>query len=189
MPAQWQLPAGVTRGLWEYIHDPELARAYDAHLADSPLSRIDVPFVARHFSQPGQLVDLGCGTGRLLIPFARRGFHTLGIDLSEEMLRVARERAAAAGVAVQLLKANLVNLRCLDDSRFDYAACLFSTLGMIAGAAERRRVVDHVFRLLKPGGKFILHVHNRWFNLWNRQARGWLITDWLLSWLRWRASG
>src|SRR5439155_299779 len=93
----------------------------------------------------------------------------------ESVLRVARERADAAGVAVQLLKANLVDLRCLDDSRFNYAACLFSTLGMIAGAAERRRVVDHVFRLLKPGGKFVLHVHNRWFNLWNRQARGWLI--------------
>src|SRR5947208_977781 len=66
MPAQWQLPAGVTRGLWEYIHDAELARAYDAHLADSPLSRIDVPFGARHVSQPGQLVDLGCGTGWLI---------------------------------------------------------------------------------------------------------------------------
>src|SRR5437899_1128836 len=113
MPAQWQLPAGVTRGLWDYLRDPELARAYDAHLADSPLPRIDVPFVTRHFSQPGELVDLGCGTGRLLIPFARRGFRTLGIDLSEGMLHVARERAAAAGIDIQLLKANLVDLRCL----------------------------------------------------------------------------
>src|SRR5262249_470373 len=55
--------------------------------------------------------------------------------------------------------------------------CLFSTLGMVGGAAERRRVVRHVHRLLKPGGKFVLHVHNRWFNFWDPQGRKWLLRD------------
>jgi SAM-dependent methyltransferase len=176
-PADWQLPPGVTRGLWDFLHDPAVARTYDAGLADNRLVTVDQAFAEAHFDRPGRLLDLGCGTGRLLLPFARRGFWVLGVDLSEEMLAVARDKAAAAGVPVQLLKANLVELDALRDGAFDYAACLFSTLGMVIGAAERRRVVGHVFRLLRPGGRFVLHVHNRWFPLWDPQGRRWLFKD------------
>jgi SAM-dependent methyltransferase len=52
---------------------------------------------------------------------------------------------------------------------------------MIAGAEARARVVGHAYRLLRPGGRFILHVHNRWFNFWNPQGRAWLIRDLLRS--------
>jgi SAM-dependent methyltransferase len=94
------------------------------------------------------------------------------------MLAVAAEKAAAAGVSVALLRANLVELGGVGDATFDYAACLFSTLGMVLGAANRRRVVAHAFRLLRPGGRFVLHVHNRWFNVWNGPGRAWLLKDW-----------
>lgn len=180
-PADWQLPPGVTRGLWDYLHDAELARDYDATLAGSPLIAADVRFAEQHFPTPGRLIDLGCGTGRLLLPFARRGFRVLGVDLSAEMLRLAGEKAAAAGVQVQRLQANIVELDGLRDGSFDYAACLFSTLGMVSGSAERRRVVGHVYRLLRPGGRFVLHVHNRWFNFWDRRGRRWLAKDVLRS--------
>jgi SAM-dependent methyltransferase len=63
------------------------------------------------------------------------------------------------------------------DGSFDYAACLFSTLGMVEGADRRRRVVEEAYRLLRPGGKFVLHVHNRWFNFWDPQGRAWLARD------------
>src|SRR3954451_20284028 len=132
-PADWQLPPGVNRGLWDYLHDPAIARDYDARLAGTPLLEADRRFVERHCPRPGRLLDLGCGTGRLLLPFARRGYWVLGVDLSGEMLKVAAEKARAAGVAVNLLRANLVELDALVHDRFDYAACLFSTLGMIAG--------------------------------------------------------
>jgi SAM-dependent methyltransferase len=176
-PADWQLPPGVNRGLWDYLHDATIARTYDDRLADCSLLQIDVWFAERHFDRPGALIDLGCGTGRLLLPFARRGYWVLGVDLSDEMLAVAGARAAYAGVGVHRLKANVVELDCLRDGSFDYAACLFSTLGMVAGTAERRRVVEHVYRLLRPGGSFVLHVHNRWFHLWDPQGRRWLLGD------------
>jgi SAM-dependent methyltransferase len=177
MVADWQLPPGVNRGLWDYFHDPAIARSYDSDLTDCHLLNVDQQFAARHFPRPGRLLDLGCGTGRLLIPFAGRGFWTLGVDLSQEMLKVAGEKAAAARVVIHRLQANLVDLAGLDDGAFDYAACLFSTLGMVLGAVLRRRVLEHVFRLLRPGGKFVLHVHNRWFNIWKRQTRRWLLKD------------
>jgi SAM-dependent methyltransferase len=176
-PADWQLPPGVNRGLWDYLHDPAIARNYDDRLADCSLLQVDLRFAECHFDRPGALLDLGCGTGRLLLPFARRGYWVLGVDLSEEMLAVAGAKAAAAGVEVHRLKANVVELNCLGDGSFDHAACLFSTLGMVAGQAERRRVVEHVYRLLRPGGRFVLHVHNRWFSLWDPQGRRWLLGE------------
>jgi SAM-dependent methyltransferase len=175
--ADWQLPPGVNRGLWDYLHSPDVARGYDAYLSGVSLCDVDLAFVARHCPTQGRLLDLGCGTGRLLIEFARRGYWTLGVDLSAEMLAVADEKAAACGLAVERLQANLTQLDCLADKTFDYAACLFSTLGMVIGAEQRRRVVAHAARLLRPGGKFILHVHNRWFNVWNSAGRVWLMRD------------
>jgi SAM-dependent methyltransferase len=187
-PADWQLPPGVNRGLWDYLHDPAIARSYDERLADCSLLTVDRLFAERHFDRPGSLIDLGCGTGRLLVPFARRGSWVLGVDLSAAMLAVAGERAAAAGVEVHLLKANVVELDCLRDGSFDHAACLFSTLGLVAGAAARRRAVGHVYRLLRPGGRFVLHVHNRWFHLGDRPGRRWLLADGLRA-LASRAEG
>jgi ubiquinone/menaquinone biosynthesis C-methylase UbiE len=185
----WQLPPGVNRGLWDYVHDPAIARHYDTGLAGSTLTAVDVAFTERYFDRPGRLLDLGCGTGRLLLPFARRGFRVVGIDLSEEMLKTTRRRAAEADVAVELVRANIVELGIFRDASFEYAACLFSTLGMVVGREERRRVVAHVYRLLRPGGTFVLHVHNRWFNAWNRPGRAWLVANAVRSSLGIEASG
>ncbi len=49
------------------------------------------------------ICDLGCGTGSMTIELARRGYDMIGIDLSSEMLTVARERAGAAGVGERIL--------------------------------------------------------------------------------------
>lgn len=180
--ADWQLPEGVNRGLWDYLHDTQLARSYDEGLRETPLLQVDQRFVEQYCPQPGRLIDLGCGTGRILLPLAQRGFWVLGVDLSEPMLTIVGEKARAAGTEVHRLKANLVHLEGIASASFDYAVCLFSTLGMIAGAEQRRRVVAQVQRLLKPQGRFILHVHNRWFSFWNPHGRRWLLWDLTRSW-------
>ena len=162
-PADWQLPPGVNRGLWDYLHAPGVARNFDASLADSSLFRLDLSFVDEFARPPGRLLDLGCGTGRLLLHAARRGFWCLGVDLSAEMLAVAAEKARAAGAPVHLLRASIAELDALANGSFDHAACLFGTLGMVVGAGVRRQVLAHVRRVLRPGGLFVLHVHNRWF--------------------------
>ncbi len=172
MPADWQFPPGVTRALWDYLHDPSIARDYDARLAGTPLLTLDQAFVLEHCRPPGRFLDLGCGTGRLALTLAAHGYQPVAVDLSPEMLKVLGEKATAAGVAIPRLCANLVALGCLDDATFDHAACLFGTLGMIAGADARRTAVQHVAHVLRPGGTFVLHVHNRWFNFWTHPAGG-----------------
>lgn len=180
----WKLPRGVSREVWQCAQSEHAARGYDASLAHSALHRADQQFAERHLVVSGRLIDFGCGTGRLLIPFAQRGAWVLGVDLSAEMLRLAGAKAMAAGVAIARLQANLVELDCLADASFDSAACLFSTLGMIAGARERRSFIGHVHRILRPNGRFVLHVHNLWFNFWDAAGRRWLLRDALRQLLR-----
>ncbi|MBS0211480.1 MAG: methyltransferase domain-containing protein [Planctomycetes bacterium] len=178
---RWRLPVGVPRSLWDYFQSPHIALDYDAYFQGNSLFEFDEAFIAKHLTRPGWLADLGCGTGRLLVPFARRGFRGLAVDLSAHMLGVVRGKAMAENLPIDLLLANLAELDCLGDASIDYAICMFSTLGMVQGASLRRRVLDHVFRALKPGGMFILHVHNRWHHLHQHEGRRWLLVNWLRS--------
>src|SRR5262249_39440811 len=149
----------------------------------------DQAFVLAYCRPPGRLLDLGCGTGRLALTVARHGYRPVAVDLSPEMLRVLGDKARAAGLDIPRLAANLVELDCITDATFATVACLFGTLGMVTGAEARQKVVGHAFRVLRPGGTFALHVHNRWFNVWTRPGRRLLLADLLRSALGRRRPG
>jgi len=171
----WQLPTGVSRGLGDYIASDHIADDYDEFFALTSLFEFDEAVISRHFVEPGLVVDLGCGTGRALLPLVRRGFRGLGVDLSAAMLGVVREKADLESLQVDLLMANLVELDSLADAVADYCLCLFSTLGMIRGREHRARALAHMHRILKPGGKAVLHVHNVWNNLFDPLGRRYLV--------------
>jgi SAM-dependent methyltransferase len=177
----WQLPPGVTRGMWEYSQTEHIARDYDDYFAFNTLFEFDSAVLDRHFVRPGYVVDLGCGTGRALVPLVRRGFHGLAVDLSAEMLAVVGEKAETEQLPIDRLRANLVELDCVADNIADYCISMFSTLGMIRGRENRQRALNHVRRILKPGGLFVLHVHNYWYNLYDPGGPWWLVKNVLRS--------
>jgi SAM-dependent methyltransferase len=172
---EWKLPRGVTRGVWQYTQADHIAEEYDDYFVGNRLFEFDQQVLARHFDRPGLVVDLGCGTGRALVGLARRGFRALAVDLSPAMLRVVARKANLEHLPIQGLQANLVELDCIRSRSADYGLCLFSTLGMIHGRENRQRVLAHARRILKPGGLFVLHVHNLWYNLFDPAGRRWLV--------------
>src|SRR5688572_33220634 len=66
----WQLPPGVDRGLWDYLRAADMVAGYDEQMQTSHLAKADVAFCDSIFREPGRLIDLGCGTGRLCAHFA-----------------------------------------------------------------------------------------------------------------------
>ena len=168
-------PLGVTPGVWRYIQAGHIAQQYDDYFALNRLFEFDQQVLARVINPPGLVVDLGCGTGRALLGLARRGFRGLAVDLSRDMLRIVAQKARADHLPIQLLQANLVQLDCIRSRSADHAVCLFSTLGMICPRENRHRLLAHARRILKPGGLFVLHVHNLWYNLFDPAGRRWLL--------------
>lgn len=184
-PPDWQLPLGVSPGLWDYLHQPEAAARYDAYVQGSDVIAAEGPFLHRHCRAGQTILDVGCGTGRTLTQLAALGCQAIGVDLSEAMLSQANRKLQPKPTAAQaLLKANLVDLGCVRSSSVDAVVCLFSTLGLIHPHAARVQVLQEARRVLKPGGRLLLHAHSRTYNLWLRDTRGWWFRDTWRSWIR-----
>ena len=177
----WQLPPGVSRGTWDYVHSQSVADDYDDYFAFNSLFEFDEHVLAEFLQPTGLVADLGCGTGRALVPLVRKGHSGLAVDLSENMLRIVQEKADLDSLPIECVQANLVELDAIAENSVDHAICMFSTLGMIRGRANRRQALKHFRRILKPGGRFVLHVHNYWFNLRDPGGPGWLIKNLLVA--------
>ena len=101
----------------------------------------------------GPLVELAVGNGRVAIPVAREtGRHVLGIDSSPAMLAQARERAAEAGVDLELRLGDMRELELEEPAGLIYVP--FRSLGHLPTWADRRRVFERAYASLRPGGRF-----------------------------------
>jgi SAM-dependent methyltransferase len=159
------------------VRSGEIAETYDRTFAECGLFKFDHQLLGRWFERPGRLLDLGCGTGRTVIEFARRGFDSTGVDLSPDMLAIARQKAEAAGLAnVRLLEGDVADLP-LDQLRppYDYAVCLGAVLGYVRGRAGRLRALRQAASLLAPGGQYVFHVQNLAHNV-HTFSLPWIVT-------------
>ncbi|NLA47208.1 MAG: methyltransferase domain-containing protein [Firmicutes bacterium] len=106
--------------------------------------------------QPRSLLDLACGTGSSSLPFAARGYRVTGLDLSEEMLQVARAKAAAAGLQVNFCRMDLRELRLAE--QYDLALLFQDGLNYLLTDKELLQAFSGVRKLLQPGGLFIFDL-------------------------------
>jgi SAM-dependent methyltransferase len=125
-------------------------RAGWAHFA--PLQSHTTPTAARLVAhagiRPGQRVlDVACGTGVVAVTAARRGAVVTGLDLTPELLAVARDNARIAGVAIDWHEGDVEALP-FSDATFDVVVSQYGHM-----FAPRPEVaVSEMLRVLKPGG-------------------------------------
>ncbi len=98
-------------------------------------------------------LDVGCGAGAETIFLARCGFRAIGVDSSAKAVEIARTSAAAAGVEVSFLRADVTDLPLADRS-IDFAAdrgCFH-----VVGRDRRSAYARELYRVLCPGAPFLL---------------------------------
>jgi demethylmenaquinone methyltransferase / 2-methoxy-6-polyprenyl-1,4-benzoquinol methylase len=130
----------------------------------------------------GHALDICCGTGDLAILLARRvgpGGRIVGIDFSEEMLAIARRRAAAAGVGtICRFAVGDAEALALPDRRFDVAAMGFG----LRNVAHPDGALREVRRVLHPGGRLAILEFSRPHN-WAVRGLYDIYSFTLLPWL------
>ena len=113
-----------------------------------------------------RILDIGCGTGRHSIELARRGYHVVGIDLSESMLSKARAKAKSAGVDVEYLQADARQLHFHNE--FDLAIMLCEGAFPLMQTDEMNfMILQSAANALRTGGKFIFTTLNGLFALYH----------------------
>lgn len=109
-------------------------------------------------SNETRILDMGTGGGRMIFGLHSRGYRRLtGIDLSERMIAAASARAEKLGVEATFEVQDVANLPYPDGS-FDVIIGLAQILCHVERAADRRRALARIHRLLAPGGLFYLSV-------------------------------
>ncbi len=124
-------------------------------------ARQDVAFyVEEAKAARGTVLEVGCGTGRILLPIARAGIPITGIDGSKQMLE--RCRAKLQGERVELVQ---LDMRDFDlGAKFDLIIAPFRVIQHLATLDDQLRFLEIVARHLAPGGRLVFDVFNPRFD-------------------------
>lgn len=121
--------------------------------------------------RPGdRVLDLGCGGGRHSILLAERGYRLVGLDLSVELLALAREtweRRHPAEDGPQWVQADMRSPAL--DGQFDACIMMDESLGVFDDDADHLQVLGAAAEALTSGGRLVLELMNPYF--WAHHAR------------------
>ena len=121
----------------------------------------------------GKVLDVACGTGDMAVCLAERGCTVTGVDISEEMLGIARQKTASANF--QLADAEHLPF---DDNTFDAVTCAFGVRNFV----HLEKGLNEMLRVLKPGGRMVIlelatpdsTLIRPFYNLYTRRIIPWL---------------
>ncbi len=125
-------------------------------------------------------LDVACGTGDMAVSLAKRGCTVTGVDLSEEMLAIAKQKTATANFQFSIFNFQLANAEALpfEDDTFDAVTCAFGVRNFV----HLEKGLNEMLRVLKPGGTMVIlelatpdnPVVRPFYNLYTRHIIPWL---------------
>jgi SAM-dependent methyltransferase len=138
--------------------DAGMARLYDAFQYDA-----DLPwYLELAAAQGGRVLELACGSGRVLLPLARAGHEVVGLDSSPHMLALAREKLdaeeAAVAARVRLEPGDMREFRL--GETFALAIIAARSFAYLLTRADQQRALAAVAAHLQPGGLLALDLLN-----------------------------
>lgn len=121
----------------------------------------------------GNVLDVACGTGDMAVSLVERGCTVTGVDISEEMLAIARQKAPI----VTFMIADAEHLP-FPDASFDAVTCAFGVRNFV----HLEQGLHEMLRVLKPGGRMVIlelatpdsSLIRPFYNLYTRHVIPWL---------------
>jgi SAM-dependent methyltransferase len=140
--------------------DAQLARLYDVFPFDD-----DLPlYLELACQQGGRVLEIACGSGRVLVPLAQAGFEVVGVDASPHMLALARSKLEATGADAELVEADMRQFS-LPSTDFDLAIIAVKSFCYLTEVEEQLACLRSVREHLRPGALLamdLLHPSLEW---------------------------
>lgn len=115
----------------------------------------------KHFNiRPKYILDIGCGSGNITIPLSRRGYAVTGIDISEEMLALAAEKAESESLNILFLNQDMTELELIET--VDAAVCALDGVNYLTNDEDLKRLFTGIAKYLNPGGIFIFDLNSEY---------------------------
>ena len=105
-------------------------------------------------------IDCACGTGELTTRFCRAGYRVVGVDLSEDMLRVAQQKARMQGLQIPFVQEDMRELSA--HRPVDLVAACCDGVNYLDSAEDAGRFFTAANRALKPGGLLLFDVSSEY---------------------------
>ncbi|MGI6486052.1 MAG: class I SAM-dependent methyltransferase [Tepidanaerobacteraceae bacterium] len=102
------------------------------------------------------VLDVGCGTGNFSLKLARMGLKVTGIDISDNMLKVAENKARAEGLIIDFINMDAHDMK-FEDNSFDAVI----SMAVIEFICEPEKTLKEMFRVVKKGGEILIGTINR----------------------------
>ncbi|MCF7824399.1 MAG: class I SAM-dependent methyltransferase [Candidatus Marinimicrobia bacterium] len=116
----------------------------------------DVLELIKPFHPGDNWLDISCGTGSMAIKFAKQGKHMTAVDLSPDMIEIARMKATRESLSIDFSVGNMINFN--DDKHYDVIINLHDGLNYILNNADTHAFMNNSYDLLKQEGVLLFDV-------------------------------
>jgi ubiquinone/menaquinone biosynthesis C-methylase UbiE len=123
----------------------------------------DIPFYIEIFKDiEAPILELGCGTGRLLIPLAKEGHKITGIDISQKMLDIAKKKLSLEDPEIRnmvsLIKGDMRSFEL--NTLFGGVLIAFNSFMHLLTIEDQDKCLESIYRHLIPRGRLIISIAN-----------------------------
>lgn len=110
--------------------------------------------------KPDLVLDLACGTGNITIPMAKRGYDMIGLDISCEMLDIAKGKAMAEGLDILFLNQDMTETELY--GTVDAIVCALDGINYITDPKALEKVFKLANNYLNPQGVMIFDINSEY---------------------------
>ncbi|MGG7163599.1 class I SAM-dependent methyltransferase [Clostridium ihumii] len=124
---------------------------------------LHIHFLKDHIESGKKVLDAGCGAGRFSIELARLGCMVTLLDISDQQLKIAKEKLQQEELISNvddIINADLRDLSMIKDNTFDTVICYGAPLNYLL--ENRDKAISELVRVTKKGGDILISVNSKW---------------------------
>lgn len=126
-----------------------------------PLSPVTLKFLKSNLRLDGKILDLACGSGEYTLGLAADGVNITGLDLDEEMIKKAKEKASLENLSSNFITGNMLNLKdYFHRGELSSVFCIGNSLVHLNSLDEISSLLSSINELLSANGRLVIQIIN-----------------------------